>query len=183
MSRTDTTAPLRSWREPASLLPLHWGHYRDRYILGLVLIVGGAIQLQGSNTYTVPFLLIGTAAHATGWSIMPARGWRRLLAVIPATSQIWFVLTGPMSMWTLVVPYICWLVVRHRPAAAYVTVLLPLANGIIVSQYFTEYSAMPVVLSISMAVFVASAWLARSIAKFIAQRTETVALPSPSPLK
>jgi hypothetical protein len=179
MSRTDASRLARPWREPSSLLSLHWGDYRDRYLWGLILIVGGAIQLQGSNTWTLPLLLIGTAAVATGWAIMPARGWRRLLAVAPATGQIWLLLTGPQSMWTLVVPYLCWLVVRHRPATAYLTVLFPVANGFIIPQFFSEYSGMPLALAISMAVFVGSAWLAR----LLAQSARGPALRSPSGLK
>lgn len=153
------------WREPTSLLRLNWGRYRDRYLWGMILIVGGAIQLQGSNTYTLPLLLVGTLAHATGWAIMPARGWRRLLAVVPATGQIWLLLTGPQSMWTLVVPYLCWLLVRHRPPLAYLTVLLPLANGIVIPQFLSEYSGMPLALTVSLAVFIGSAWLAWLIAR------------------
>jgi len=152
------------WREPARAIPLHWGNYADRYGFGLVLIIGGGIQLQGSDTYTLEFLLFGTAATALGWSILPARGWRRLLAVVPATGQIWLVLTGPLSMWTLVVPYLCWLLVRHRPPLSYLTAVLPVANGMVIPFFFTEYSGMPAALAISIAVFVASAWLARLIA-------------------
>jgi hypothetical protein len=171
-----------AWIEPTRALPLRWGRYTDRYLAGLLLIVGGGIQLQGSNTWTLPLLLIGTVAHATGWSIMPARGWRRLIAVIPATGQLWIMLTGPLSMWTLVVPYVCWLLVRHRPARSYITVLFPLANGFILPQFFTEYTGMPAALAISMAVFVASAWVARLIAPS-PQRTPSATLPTSSTLR
>ena len=152
------------WREPTRALPLRWGTYRERYLIGLVLIVGGGIQLQGSNTWTLGLLLAGTAATAVGWSILPARGWRRLLVVMPATGQIWLLLTGPLSVWTLVVPFLCWLIVRHRPARSYVTAILPIASAVVLSNFFVEYSGMPAALAISMAVFVASAWLARLIA-------------------
>ena len=157
--------PARSgWREPTSRLRLRWGHYPDRYLAGLLLIVGGAIQLQGSNTWTLPLLLIGTIAHATGWSIMPSRGWRRMLAVVPATGQIWLLLTGPQSVWTLTVPYLCWLLVRHRPLRSYITVAFPVANGLVIPQFFQEYSGMPLALAISACVLVAAAWIARLIA-------------------
>ena len=152
------------WREPTSLLPLHWGRYRDRHLAGLALIIAGTVGLQGSNTWILGLLLQGTIATAVGWSIMPARGWRRLLAVVPATGQIWLLLTGPMSVWTLVIPYLCWLLVRHRPPRSYVTVLLPVANGVILPQFLQEYSGMPWALAISLGVLVASAWLARLIA-------------------
>jgi hypothetical protein len=129
-----------------------------------LLIIGGGIQLQGSNTYTLPLLLIGATAHAVGWSIMPAIGWRRVVAVIPSSAVIWLLLTGPFSMWLLTVSFISWLVVRHRPLRSYVTILFPLANGVILPQYFTEYSQQLAALSISMVVLVASAWLARLLA-------------------
>lgn len=146
------------------MLSLRWGTYRGRYLAGLLLIVGGAVQLQGSNTWTLPLLLIGTTAHVIGWSIMPARGWRRMLVIVPATAQIWLLLTGPASVWMFVIPYLCWMLVRHRPALSYVTVLLPLANGFVIPQFTMEYSGMPVALTVSLAVFVGAAWLARLIA-------------------
>ena len=159
------------WVEPTRALPLRWGHYRDRHAFGIILIVGGGIQLQGSNTWTLPLLLIGTLAHATGWSILPARGWTRLLAVPLASGQLWLLLTGPLSVWTLVVPYLCWLLVRGRPARSYLTVVFPLANGFIVPRFFTEYSGMLPALAISLAVLVASAWIARLIAASPARTT------------
>lgn len=165
----------RRWHEPTRALPLRWGHYNDRYLAGLLLIVGGGIQLQGSNTWTLPLLLIGTAAHVIGWAIMPASGWRRLVVVVPATAQIWILLTGPYSAWTFVVPYLCWLLVRHRPARSYITVLFPLANGMILPQFFTEYTGMLPTLAISMAVLIASAWVASVLASSAnAQRSPVV---------
>lgn len=169
----------RRWVEPSRALVLRWGHYNDRYVLGLVLIIGGGIQLEGSNTWTLPLLLIGTIAHATGWAIMPARGWRRMLAVVPATGQLWLLLTGPLSVWTFVIPYLCWLLVRHRPARSYITVLFPLANAFVLPRFFTEYSDMLPALAISLAVFVASAWLARMIAAS-PERTRAATLPTSS---
>lgn len=169
----------RRWVEPTRALPLRWGHYIDRYGFGLILIIAGGVQLQGSNTWSLPLLLIGTLAHALGWVIMPARGWRRMVAVVPATAQIWILLTGPLAAWTFVVPYLCWLLVRHRPARSYVTVLFPLANGFLLPRFFVEYSAIIPALAISLAVVVASAWLARMLAAS-PERTRTVTLPSPS---
>jgi hypothetical protein len=155
-----------AWREPSRSLPLHWGTYTGRYLAGLMLIIAGGIQLQGSNTYTLPLLLIGTTAHVVGWSILPARGWRRLIVVVPATAQIWILLTGPDSAWTFVVPYLCWMLVRHRPLICYLTVLLPLASGFIVARLFREYSGMLVTLAVSLLVFVIAAWIARLFAQF-----------------
>jgi hypothetical protein len=152
------------WREPTRDLPLRWGHYSDRYLAGIVLIVAGGLHLAGSNNYTLGFLLIGTVVHAIGWSIMPARGWRRILVVAPATAQIWLLLTGPLSVWTFTIPYVCWLIVRHRPWRSYVTVIFPILNGFLLPHFFIEYSGMPLALAISMCVFIGSAWVARAIA-------------------
>lgn len=159
------------WREPTSLLKLRWGTYRGRYLAGLLLIVGGAVHLQGSNTYTLPLLLIGASAHAIGWSIMPAKGWRRIVALIPSSGIIWLLLTGPFSLWMLSAIFLAWLVVRHRPPRSYSTAVLPLANGLIIPQFFSEYSQMVPALAISMTVFVASAWLAWLIARTVASPT------------
>jgi hypothetical protein len=155
-----------AWREPSRSLRLHWGTYTGRYLAGLLLIIAGGIQLQGSNTYTLPLLLIGTTAHVVGWSILPARGWRRLIVVLPATTQIWLLLTGPDSAWTFCVPFLAWLIVRHRPLICYVTVLLPLASGFIVARLFREYSGMPATLAISLAIVVLAAWIARLFAQY-----------------
>lgn len=159
----------RDW-EPTRRLPLKWGRYADRYISGLVLIIAGAMHLQGANNYTLIILLIGTTSTVVGWSIMPARGWRRMIVALPAVSQIWIMLTGPMSMWTLVIPLLCWLIVRHRPLISYLAVALPLANGIILPRFFQEYSSMPQALAISAVVLVAAAWVAQMIAQSAAKR-------------
>ena len=152
------------WREPTRALPLRWGTYVDRYLLGLLLIVGGAASVQGSNTYALNFLAAGTVVHALGWSILPARGWRRLLVVIPATAQTWMLVAGPQWVWTLLVPYVAWLIVRHRPLRSYITALFPLATSLVLPPFVSEYTGMPLALAISLTVFVASTWLARAIA-------------------
>ena len=152
------------WREPTSLLPLNWGTYRERYLAGLTLIVGGGIHLLAANVWTLNFLLIGTVAHATGWAIMPARGWRRITAIVPSIATVWIVLTGPQALWALTISFAMWLLVRHRPLRSYLTVLFPLVTGIALAQYFRELSGMPVALAIGMSVVVASAWIARVIA-------------------
>lgn len=152
------------WREPTSLLPLRWGTHTGRYLAGLLLVVGGVIQVQGSNVWALPLLLVGTLAQAVGWSILPASGWRRLLVIVPAVGQAWVLLAGPQAIWSIVIPYLAWLLVRHRPLRSYLTAVFPAAAGILLAQSFREYSGMPVALAIAMAVLVASAWLARLIA-------------------
>ena len=161
---SDRRVAFAEWREPTRSLPLVWGTYGERYVAGLVLLIAGGIGLQASNTYTNFFLLQGALVYAVGWSILPSRGWRRILVVAPATGQLWLLLTGPFSVWTLVVPYLAWLLVRHRPLRSYVTVLLPVASSIVLPNFFSEYSSMLPALVISLAVLVGSAWLARLLA-------------------
>lgn len=153
-----------SWREPTSLIPLTWGTYTDRYFAGLVLIIGGAVQLNGSNVWTIPFLLLGTAVHVIGWIILPARGWRRGIAALAATGAAVALLVGPRAMPILALTLFAWLLIRHRPLVSYITVLIPFGIGLTVSQLLTSYSGMPVALAICVPVLVASAWLARLIA-------------------
>ena len=150
--------------EPTRQLPLRWGGYVDRLVLGLALMLGGGIGLQGANPRILPLLLAGTIMHATGWAILPAAGWRRVLGAVVGTAQIWLLLIGPTAVWTLVLPYIAWLVVRHRPWRSFVTVLFPLATGILVPQLTHLYQFQPITLLIALAVVVGSAWIAAMIA-------------------
>lgn len=165
MSGSDPANTAKGWVEPTRLLPLKWGRYVDRYLAGLVLIITGTLALQASNVYAPQFFIQGIAALAVGWSIMPARGWRRILGAAFGVGQGVVLLTGPQSTWSLAIPFALWLCVRHRPLRTYITALFPLVAGIAVAQFFEEYDGMPVALAITMTVVVASAWLARLIAK------------------
>jgi hypothetical protein len=168
--------------ESTRLLPLRWGAYLDRYVLGLALILGGGLGLQGGNPRVLPLLLAGTVLHATGWAILPAAGWRRVLGAIVGTAQLWLLLIGPPAAWTFVLPFLAWLVVRHRPGRSYVTVLFPLATGILLPQLGTEYTFMPVALPVALAVVIGSAWLGSFIARSApaANRPHAEAKPSES---
>ncbi len=158
------SGPRRPYAEPSRTLPLKWGRYEDRYLWGIILIVSGSLAVQSSNIYAVSFIAQGFVALTIGWAIMPARGWRRFLAAALAGGQAITLLIGPQSVWTLVIPYLLWLCVRHRPLRSYITVLFPAVTGVFVAQFFEEYDGMPLALAIAMTVFVASAWLARLIA-------------------
>jgi hypothetical protein len=135
-----------------------------------MFIVSGGITLQGSNSNFGWLLAYGTAAHALGWWIMPAAGWRRIWVVLPGVACIWLLLTGPASVFLLLLPYAGWLLVRHRPLLSWLTLLPVTAASIIVAQLFHEYTGMLQALSIMFPVLVGSAWLAR----WIASRTQRV---------
>ena len=152
------------WREPTARLPLRWGSYRGRYLAGLVLVVGGLLHLQSSTTHLLWPLVVGTVAHTIGWWILPAAGWRRLVVPLACGVQVWLLLTGPQSMWTLVIPYCAWLLVRHRPGISYLTVVLVAANGVLAAVLFREYAQMPLALTLSAGALSAAAWAARYLA-------------------
>ncbi len=149
------------WREPASLLKLRWGSYGGRYLAGLTLILSSAVGLQGATPQTLHLLVLSSAAHATGWLILPARGSRRIWTAGPSLAAIWLLLPGPQALTLLVISYVCWLVVRQRPARSYVTVMFVLVTGVAIANVFREYTGMPMAMLIMASALVASAWLAR----------------------
>jgi len=156
----------RGWAEPTSLVPLRWGGYRSRVLGGLLLIVAGGLAIAGgsaSSPFAQFLLAAGSAAHVVGWSVLPSAGWRRVWALIPSTLAMWFLLTGPGWLWILLLPYLGWLLVRHRPIAAYATAIFVLAAATMVAGPFPEYSGMLAALGIVAAVMVISAWVARAV--------------------
>ena len=149
---------------PAAL-PLRWGHPRSRTLGGAVLIVSSAVAIAGWDTFAPPlFLLAGLLAHVGGWSVMPADGWRRVVAVVISTPAVLLLLTGPRFIAVLVLPYIAWLLVRQRPFRSYPTLVFVLAGAVIVARLFPDYSGMLPALGIEGAVIAASAWAARAVA-------------------
>jgi hypothetical protein len=153
------------WVEPAARLPLRWGNYRERIIAGLVLITGGLVHLQAASTENLIPLIVGSSAHMLGWLIMPATAWRRLVPLLPSTLVVWLLLTGPQSVWTLTVPFICWLIVRHRPARSYLALGPVLLSGVAAIGIFGEYDGMLLSLALSAGVLVGSAWWAWALAR------------------
>ena len=165
-SPTSNSADPSRWVEPTSLVPLRWGAYRSRLLGGLLLIVSGGLAIAGGSAYS-PFaqflLAAGTVAHVTGWSVLPSAGWRRVWALVPSTLAMWFLLTGPGWLSILLLPYVGWLLVRHRPVSAYLTAIFVLAAATMVARPFPEYSGMLPALGIVAAVMVVSAWVARAV--------------------
>ncbi len=157
--------PRQRHPDPASLLPLRWGRYRDRVGIGLVLIAGGLVQLQGALTYDLVPLIWGSTAHMAGWLIMPARGWRRLVPLLPSTLVVWLLLAGPAAVITLIVPFLCWLLVRHRPWRSLLAAGPVVLNGVLFATLARDYEWMPLALAVSALVLVGSAWWAAALAR------------------
>ena len=147
--------------------PLRWGGADARAIGGGILIVSGAVAVAGgggTTNYALLSLLVGAIVHVAGWSVMPADGWRRVLAVVMSVPAVFLLLTGPRFIGVLVLPYIGWMLVRHRPARSYPTVTFVLAGAVIVARMFPDYEGMLPALAIEFAVIVGSAWVARAVA-------------------
>lgn len=140
----------------APIPSLSWGDAATRLWAGGWLIVGGGTAIAGSNTESLWLLTLGTIAHVTGWCILPAAGWRRTLAVGPATLAMWLLLTGPRFAVVLVVPYLLWLLVRHRPPVSVVSaapvVVVAIAAGDVAGLDYTRMLPTLGVVTVTMAV-------------------------------
>lgn len=146
----------------ASALPLRWGDAATRLWAGVWLIVGGGVAIAGSNHNTLWLLGIGTGAHVAGWCILPAAGWRRTVAIGPATLTMWLLLTGPRFLFVLVVPYLLWLLVRHRPPRAVITAVPVAMVAVLVGNAFgQDYARMLPALAAVVAVIVVADRAAR----------------------
>lgn len=152
------------WSEPTRRVQLRWGTYLGRYLAGIGLIVSGLICLQGSNVNFGLPLGLGTLAHVIGWWVLPAAGWRRIWAVLPSLVAAFILLIGPAGVAILAAPLASWLLVRHRPAITFLLPVALFAIGMLLREYFSEYSAMIPALAIMGTLFVAFAWGARFIA-------------------
>lgn len=161
-----TPRPAFRWQEPTSLLGLRWGRYRSRLTGGWFLIVAGGTAIAGgaaSSPFANFLLYAGSIAHVTGWAVLPAAGWRRVLALVPSTLVMWALLAGPGWLAVLVLPYSGWLLVRHRPLASYPTVTFVLAAAVLVAQTFPSYSAMLPALGIMAVTMLLSALAGRAV--------------------
>lgn len=154
-----------AWVEPAARLPLRWGRYRDRVVAGLVLIVTGLVHLQAASTLNLIPLIVGTTAHTIGWLILPADAWRRLVPVLPSGLVVWLLLTGPQSMWTLSVPFVCWLIARHRPWRSLLALAPVLLYGVFAAAVFREYEQQVLALGLAAIVLTGSGWWAWALAR------------------
>ena len=152
---------MSGWIEPTRALPLRWGTYTGRYLAGLGLIVSGAIAVQGGNPHFEAPLVLGILAHVVGWWIMPAAGWRRIWVVLPSLLCVLILLIGPAGVGVLAVPFMGWLLVRHRPLPTFALALVVLGVGALMREFFAEYSGMLPALGIIVGLIVASAWIAR----------------------
>jgi hypothetical protein len=156
----DTAA---GWREPTSRLVLRWGSWGPRSWGGLALIAGGGAAIAGTTASTAWLAIAGVTAHLLGWSVMPAAGWRRVVVVLPSTFAMAVLLSGPTYLTVLVVPYLAWLLVRHRPLRVWPMAAFVVAAGIVLARIFPDYSGMLPALGLAVGIVVGAAWAARAV--------------------
>ena len=152
------------FREPTSLLPLRWGSYPLRLVLALVLLFAGGLLMQASSVYATSFLSIGALAHLGGWLILPGKGWRRVAVSLPSLVGAAAPLIGSFGTLLLPLCLLGWLWVRERPARSYPVLVFPIISAVVLWRLFPQYGDGATVIAVSIAVLVASAWLAWAVA-------------------
>lgn len=160
MSAQEPPAP-GDWREPASLLKLHWGAYRPRLVAGLVLLFIGTACVLITSAYSLPFLLAGSLLQPAGWAVLPSTIGRRVAVVVPVLGFTWLMLGGASFAWCFAVLLAAWLLVRLRPLLSYGSLVLPIATSIVLARTVSDYSVGWVSIVVSTLSVIAGAWLAR----------------------
>lgn len=117
-----------------------------------------------------------------GWAVLPSRGWRRVVAIPPSLFAMAALLAGPSYLVALVLPFLGWLLVRHRPLRVVPMAAFVVAAGIVLGRLFPGYEGMLVALPVSVAIAVGSAWGARAVHAASARPRRTLRrMPPASP--
>jgi hypothetical protein len=159
-----TDARQRLAPEPTARLPLAWGDYQGRMVVGVALLVVGAALVAQTTVYTIGLGLLGSALHLAGWAVQPARARTRALVALPSMFACWATISGPKAMWLLAFCLAGWLVVRERPRWAYLTVALPLGVGLSLAAAYSHVADKRPAFLLVLAGVLAGAWLARQLA-------------------
>lgn len=152
-----------SWREPTRNLPLRWGSYVTRQILGICLIFAGGLVVQLTSAYSLIVLPLGLAAHIFGWLILPAIGWRRVFGAVAGSLAVIVLLNGASATWALAFPLAAWFLIRQRPVLSYLALVLPVGTMFVLEQLYPDYGWGVIVLSIAGVVVSGAAWLGRTL--------------------
>jgi hypothetical protein len=154
----------RTAPEPTSRLPLAWGDYRSRFIIGAALLTAGAVLISETTAVTLLFGVAGSAVHLAGWVVQPGRPLARAAVALPSLVFCWCTITGPKTMWLLALVLPCWLLVRRRPAITYCSLALPLGLGLALASAFSGVADKGLAFWTVVAGVVAGAWVAREYA-------------------
>ncbi|WP_297343179.1 hypothetical protein [Amnibacterium sp.] len=150
--------------EPTSRLPLAWGDYRTRYVLGVALLIAGAALVSETTAVTFSLGLVGSAVHLAGWVVQPGRPLARAAVALPSLVFCWCTITGPKTMWLLALVLPCWLLVRRRPPITYWSVALPLGLGLVLASAFSHVADKGLTFWTVVVGVILGAWLAREYA-------------------
>ncbi|HEV7622744.1 MAG TPA: hypothetical protein VGO26_01295 [Amnibacterium sp.] len=154
----------RTAPEPTSRLPLTWGDYRGRYVVGVALLIAGAVLVSETTAVTLPLGLAGSAVHLAGWVVQPGRPLARAAVALPSLVFCWCTITGPKTMWLLALVLPCWLLVRRRPPITYWSVALPLGLGLALASAFSHVADKGLTFWTVVVGVILGAWLAREYA-------------------
>lgn len=157
--------------EGAALLPLRWGGYRSRVAGGLALAVGGGVLVLGSDTFQLWLLGLGQLAISAGWLVLPAAGWRRIVATLTASIGCWLLLGGPELIPAALLPLLAWLLVRHRPPLAWLGALA--STAVVLAELAVlphDYSGMLPELAVTAAALAIGAMAAAGIDRVLRAR-------------
>jgi hypothetical protein len=159
-----TDARRRPAPEPTARIPLAWGEYQGRMVVGVGLLIGGAALVAQTTVYTIGLGLLGSALHVAGWAVQPARGGTRALVALPCMLACWATISGPQTMWLLALCLASWLAVRERPPLAYLTLLLPIGVGLGAAAAFSHAADKRPAFLLVLGSVLGGAWLARQLA-------------------
>ncbi len=157
-------ASRRRLPEPTTRLPLAWGDYQGRMVVGVGMLIAGAVLIVQTTVYTAGIGLFGSALHLMGWALQPARGRIRALVALPSMLACWVTMSGPQAMWLLAGCLAAWLAVRERPAIAYLTVGIPVAVGLALTTAYSYAADKRPAFVLVLASVMGGAWLAREVA-------------------
>jgi len=146
--------------EVTEMIPLRFGTYRGRLLVGLALIISGSVAIQGGNSYALFLIVQGSVAFLAGWALLPATGARRIWVTGPAYIAAFLQLAGPQCAPAMVVVLWAWLVVRQRRRMSYLALIPALVVTVGLANSFSELSDLPFTSAVTTAALVGSAWLA-----------------------
>ena len=106
-----------------------WGRQRVRFTLALGMLFAGGLIVQTTSVFALWLMLLGAVVHAAGWVIVPGKGWRRSVAVVPGVVTMVLILNGASAMAALAMPLAAWLLVRERAALAYLVLGIPILTA------------------------------------------------------
>jgi hypothetical protein len=146
--------------DSVGVTPGGWGRQRVRFALALGMLFAGGLIVQTTSVFALWLMLLGAVVHAAGWVIVPGRGWRRSVAVVPSVVTMVLILNGASAMAALAMPLAAWLLVRQRAPLAYLVLGVPILTASVLAQFLAQYGQGAVVLLIAGITLIGSAWIA-----------------------